>query len=111
MTPVTCPVGRMPTSGLPSTIVALMSIGALAAIASWLRVRSWFRRMAAPSCRSSRTDVPVSLRKRSAASAARGKRNSRGDRSSRSTTSVRMTRCGAPSSAVVTTVSNTVAAV
>ena len=55
--------------------------------------------------------VPVSLRKRSAAMAERGKRSSMGERSMRSTTSVRITRCGAPSSAVVTTVSNTDAAV
>ena len=39
----------MPTSGLPSTIVALISIGALAASATWLQVRSWLRFMARPS--------------------------------------------------------------
>ncbi len=55
--------------------------------------------------------MPVSLRNRRAAIAARGKRSSFGERSMRSTTSVRITRCGAPSSAVVTTVSNTDAAV
>ncbi len=92
-------------------MVALISIGALAAMAIWLRVRSWFRRMAIPSRTISPSLVPVSLRKRRAAAAARGRRSSLGERSMRSTTSVRMTRCGAPSSAVVTTVSNTVAAV
>ena len=35
--------------GRPSTMLALISIGALAAIASWLQVMSWFRFMARPS--------------------------------------------------------------
>ncbi len=106
---MTWPVGSTPTLGSPSTSAALISIGALAAMASWLQVRSWFLRMARPSSTSSLSGVPVSLRKARALRSAFGNRVI-GDAFSRaSTVSVRITRCGAPSSAVVTTVSNTVA--
>jgi hypothetical protein len=66
--------------------------------------------MARPSRTRSRSGVPVTLRNRSAATSARGNRVTMLDRSSRSTVSVRITRWGAPSSAVVTTVSVTAAA-
>src|ERR671918_267924 len=109
ITPVTCPVGSTPTSGLPSTSAALMSMGALAAIATCDHDRPWFRRMASPSRTKSGTGVPVTRRKASAARRARGSRVSGVASSSRSTVSVRITRCGAPSSALVTTVSVTAA--
>jgi hypothetical protein len=54
--------------------------------------------------------VPVTLRNSSADRSARGRRVTSDERSSRSTVSVRITRWGAPSSAVVTTVSVTDAA-
>ena len=41
ITPTTCPVGRIPTSASPSTIVAFVSIGAFAASATWLHGRPW----------------------------------------------------------------------
>src|SRR6185295_4106015 len=39
ITPTTWPVGRIPTSALPSTIVAFVSIGAFAASATWLHFK------------------------------------------------------------------------
>ncbi len=66
--------------------------------------------MAIPSRTRSGIGVPVRRRKRSAARSARGSRVSDDERSSRSTVGVRITRWGAPSSAVVTTVSVTAAA-
>ncbi len=110
MTPVTCPVGSTPASGLPSTSAALMSMGALAAMATCAQVRSWWRFMATPSRTRSGSGVPVTLRNPRAARSARGRRVRADDRSRRSTAGVRMTRWGAPSSAVVTTVSVTAAA-
>ena len=87
MTPVTWPVGRTPTSGLPSTSVALISIGALAAMASWLQ-REVLVACAWPGPRAPgrASDVPVSLRnaqRRCAAPAGSG--CTRGERSRWST--------------------------
>src|SRR5438309_1026371 len=109
ITPTPWPAGRLPTSGRPSTRVALVSMGALAAITSWLHVRSWLRRMDRPSRTSSRRGVPVSLRNCRAERRARGSRVTGEADSRRSTTGVRMTRWGAPSMDRVTTVSVTAA--
>ena len=84
-------------------MVARVSIGALAAMATWLQVRSPPRFIRRPSASRSRRDVPVSRRKRRALAAARGKASRRA-RSSLATMSVATTRCGAPSMARVTTV-------
>ena len=77
--------------------------------ASCAQVRSWLLRMARPSWTRSLREVPVCLRKARALSAAFGRRVTIELRSSVEMNSVSITRCGAPSRAVVTTVSNTVA--
>ena len=74
MTPATCPVGKIPASIRPSTMEALVSIGALAAIASCAHVSSWFCFIAMPSSSSSGSEVPVTFINDSALSAARGNR-------------------------------------
>ncbi len=103
MTPSPTPVGMMPTSLRPSTIVALVSMGAFAARASWDQVRSWFFFIARPSFTSSVNGVPVRDRNRRAFIAALGNRVKRAFSSS-STISVRITRWGTPSIEVVRTV-------
>ena len=97
-------MGTIPVSRRPSTIVALVSIGAFAAIATCDHVRPSLRFIARPSRTSARNDVPVSFRKPSAFRRARGSAVIRPECSRWSTTSVRMTRCGYPSMRWVTTV-------
>ena len=87
----------------PSTMVARVSMGALAAIAIWLQVRSWLLRMASPSRSIAAIDMPVRPRNRQALATARTIRVSRAD-SSDSTRRVRITRCGLPSMLLDTTV-------
>ena len=58
------------TEASPSTRAVLMSMGALAAMASWAQVRSWLLRIARPSAHSSLSEVPVCLRNSSALTAA-----------------------------------------
>ena len=84
-------------------MVARVSMGALAARATWLQVRPWFRFMRRPSATSSPRLVPVRRRNRRALPSARGKASSRA-RSRRSTMALVMTRWGAPSIARVTVV-------
>ena len=58
-TPTTWPVGRIPTSSLPSTMLARVSIGAFAAIASCDQVSSRLFRIARPSLMKSASEVFV----------------------------------------------------
>ena len=104
MEPTTCPVGRMPASTRPSTTPALVIIGAFAARAICAHVRSCALRMARPLVTRSLIGVPDNRANLNALSAALGKRAIDGAFSSSSIISVRITRCGAPSIAVVTTV-------
>ena len=87
----------------PLTMVARVSMGALAAMAIWLNVSPSLRLMASPS--RSRADMlmPVRPRKRQALAAARARRVSRAD-SSESTRPVRITLWGLPSMLLDTTV-------
>ena len=110
MTPVTCPVGSTPASGLPSTSAALMSMGALAAMATCAQVRSWWRFMATPSRTRSGSGVPGDLAEPEGGPQ-RPRQAGEGRRPFEAVDGgVRMTRWGAPSRAVVTTVSVTAAA-
>ena len=83
---------------------ALVIIGALAARAICAQVSSWSLRISRPVFASAGSDTPDWRPKRIALPAARGNRSSPGERSSASIIAVRMTRCGEPSIAVVTTV-------
>ena len=90
-------------------MLARVSMGAFAAIASCDQVSSRLFRIASPSLTKSPSEVLVRWRKPSALASARGRRSSGLARSSRSMTVVRITRCGAPSMLWVTTVSVSVA--
>jgi len=83
---------------------ALVIIGALAARAIWAQLSSWSLRICRPVRTNWGSDTPAERAKLSALPAALGKRNSIGDFSRASIMAVRMTRWGAPSIAVVTTV-------
>ena len=104
MTPTPWPVGRIPTSGRPSTIDARVSIGAFAAIAICPHVRPCALRIASPSRSRLSIEVPVMERKRHACASERSRAMSTPLCSRPSTTPVRITRCGCPSTLRVTTV-------
>ena len=107
ISPATWPADIRPASGRPSTIAARSSTGVFAAISTWPQVSSAPRRMARPSRISSGQVRPDARRKAAALRAERSRPVSRPAapaRSSRSTSGVRSSRCGTPSTRVVTTV-------
>ena len=105
MMPATWPDARTPASVLPSTSPARSSIGVFADIMSWLHVRSPPFFMASPSLTRPFHETPVRAWKRTVFTAACASVDTPCERSRASTRAVRRTRCGIPSTLVVTTVS------
>src|SRR5262245_4307369 len=105
ITPITWPPDITPAEASPSTMLLRWSIGAFAAITTWLHDSSRVRFIESASRITSRQGAPDMRLKRTALASARDRLANSPARSSFSVNSVASTRCGWPSTCVVRSVS------